>query len=590
MEWFHGLNSDSIPQLLQERSRRYPRSMAYLFPERGQRYTWADIWSEVLPLAWGMYKKGVRKGDKVAFLMTGRIELIVSMYAAASLGAVLVPINAYSKKDELAGYLKEARPALMIIGVDGHQLHYPSMLRGLLEEQAGQLDEGSWQSSPVYVVTDEEEHLYGFRPFTELADVRPSADTHEQLQQAFRQVSSLDPLVLLFTSGTLGVPKAVLRTTASFLMGSENEVKRSSWLKTRIDRLNNRIMQSFKLLNLLPLYHMGGFGTIMTSLKSTNLPTVMLSRFHPIEALSIIEKERCKVMVGTPYMLQRLVAAPERANYDLSSLLGVAFASASVTPSILQKVTDGLRLQFFLVSYGSSEAGSVASGTCIRKEHLRGFLIPLLFHIVKHTNLLGGLIAYEEFMKESGSLAGKVDPSVEIQIIDPATGKKLPIGEQGEICIRSHRVMRYTNTQAERPAFMEDGWYRSGDLGRLNERNQLMIDGRLHRIISRGGEKISPIEIENVIMQHEEVEDALVIGVPDLLYGEEVCACIVPKSGSGLTSERLRKELALQLSAFKLPRTFIFLSQLPLSPTGKISISEMRHLAVQEINDLRRHA
>lgn len=590
MEWFQGLHPDSVPQLLQERSRYYPRSMAYLFPEWGQRYTWTDIWGEMLPLAAGMYKKGVRKGDKVVFLMTGRIELIVSMYAAASLGAVLVPINAYSKKDELAGYLNEARPALLIIGVDGHQLHYPSMLRGLIDEHANHPDENGWLSSPVYVVTDADEHLCGFQPFSELIDGKPSAEMHEQLQQAFRQATSLDPLVLLFTSGTLGVPKGVLRTTASFLLGSENEAKRSSWLKTRMNRLNTRIMQSFKMLNLLPLYHMGGFGTIMTSLKSTNLPTVMLSRFHPIEALSIIEKERCKVMVGTPYMLQRLAAAPERTNYDLSSLLGVAFTSAAVTPSILQKVTDGLRLQFFLVSYGSSEAGSVASGTCIRKEHLRGFLIPLLFHIVKQTNLLGGLLAYEEFMKESGSLAGKVDPSVEIRIADPSTGSKLPIGEQGEIWIRSHRVMRYTNAEAEQPVFTEDGWYRSGDLGRLNERNELTIDGRLHRIISRGGEKISPIEIENIIMQHEEVEDALVIGVPDMLYGEEVCACVVPKSGSGLTSERLKKELAFQLSAFKLPRTIIFLSQLPLSPTGKISVSEMKRLAVQEMNDLRRHA
>lgn len=589
MEWFDGLHPDSVPQMLQERARRYPRSVAYIFPEWSQRRTWGAIWREVLPLACGMFKKGVRKGDKVAFLMTGRIELIISMYAAACLGAVLVPINAYSKKDELAGYLKEAKPALLIIGVSGHQQHYPSLLRELIEEQAGQPDDGGWEASSVYVVADTDEHLMGFQALSELTAVDYPSYPYE-LRQAFQNITSRDPLILLFTSGTLGVPKGVLRTTASFLMGNAAHEKPSSWLRTRLDGMTSRIMQAYKMLNLLPLYHMGGFSTLLTSLKSTNLPTVMLSRFHPVEALSVIEQERCKVMVGTPYMLQRLAASPERANYDLTSLLGAAFASAAVTPSILQKVTDGLRLQFFVVGYGSSEAGSVSSGTCIRKEHLRGFLIPLLFRIVKHTNLLGGLIAYEEFMKGSGSLAGRIAPNAEVRVIDPETGKELPIGQQGEICIRGHRVMRYTNAQAERPAFNEDGWYRSGDLGWLDERNHLTIAGRMHRIISRGGEKISPIEIENVILQHEDVEDVLVIGVPDALYGEEVCACIVPRSGSSLTSERLKKELALQLSAFKLPRTFIFLPYLPLSPTGKISVAEMKQLAVQEINDLRRHA
>ncbi|RIX49374.1 long-chain fatty acid--CoA ligase [Paenibacillus nanensis] len=588
MEWLNGLHVDSVPYLLQERARRFPSSIAYIFPERDQRYTWAEIWREVLPLARGMHRNGVRKGDRVAFLMTGRMELILSMYAAACLGAVLVPINAYSKKEELAGYLNESRPALMIIGAHGHQQHYPSMLRQLAEARDGR-SEGGFIPSSVYVVADSDERLQGFRPYSELAAAGNLAGSDEW-KEAIRHVASRDPLILLFTSGTLGVPKGVLRTTASFLIASAGKGESSSPLRKLMLGLNTRIMQAFKLLNLLPLYHMGGFATILTNLKSTNVPTVMLSRFHPIEALSAIEKERCKVLVGTPYMLQRMVAAPERAAFNLSSLLGAAFTSAAVTPSILQKVTSELRLQFFLVSYGSSEAGSVASGTCIRKEHLRGFLIPLLFRIVKHTNLLGGLIPYEAFMKESASLAGKVDPHVEIRIVDPATGEELPAGEQGEVWIRSHRVMRYANDRTERPAFTEDGWYRSGDLGWLNERKHLAIAGRIHRIISRGGEKISPIEIENIIMEHEEVEDALVIGVPDSLYGEEVCACIVPKSGSFLTSDRLKQELAPRLSAFKLPRTFIFLSQLPLSPTGKISIAEMKQLAEQEIHVARRHA
>ncbi|MCR2803522.1 class I adenylate-forming enzyme family protein [Paenibacillus soyae] len=584
MNGLTGLQADSVPYLLQERARRYPRHTAYVFPEWDQRYTWRKVWQEVLPLAQGLVERGIRKGDKIAFLMTGRMELIVAMYAAACVGAVLVPINAYSKKDELAGYLKEAEASMLIIGVDGHRQHYPSMLRQLVDENG---PEAEWLTSAIYVVGGSAGDRQGFRPYSELPASRPPSD---QLIQALRNVTGQDPLVLLFTSGTLGVPKAVLRTTASFFVPAKDEDKPKSWFGAAADALGARVMQAFKMLNLLPLYHMGGFGTILTNLKAIKVPTVMLSRFHPIEALSLIESERCKIVVGTPYMMQRMVSSPERSGYDLTSLLGAAFTSAAVTPAILEQVTGGLRLQFFTVSYGSSEAGAVANGTCIRKEHLRGVLIPLLFRLFERTNLLGGLIEYGQFMKESSSLAGKVESSVEIRVVDPVTGEELPAGGQGEICIRGHRVMRYTNADAERPVFTEDGWYRSGDLGWLNEKRELTIAGRIHRIISRGGEKISPTEIEAVIMQHGDVEDAFVIGVPDGMYGEEICACVVPRRGSGLTAERLKADLAPSLSAFKLPRDFLFLPQLPLSPTGKISVAEMRKLALQQFGDLRRHA
>lgn len=426
----------------------------------------------------------------------------------------------------------------------------------------------------------------GFGAYTELLS-RPD---RERLNPVLASVSSRDPLVLLFTSGTLGAPKAVLRTTTSFFVPARGDNQPKRWMGGAADALSAPIMQAFKMLNLLPLYHMGGFGTLLSNLKPIKLPTVMLSRFHPIEALSVIASERCKIMVGTPYMMQRMVAAPERSRYNLSSLLGVAFTSAAVTPAILEQVTGELRLQFFTVSYGSSEAGAVSTGTCIRKEHLRGVLIPMLFRLFERSNLLGGIMEYGQFMRESNSLAGKVESSVEIRVVDPVSGAVLPPGGQGEIHIRGNRVMRYTNANAERPAFTEDGWYRSGDLGWMNENRELTIAGRLHRMISRGGEKISPVEIEAVLLRHGEVEEAFVIGVPDGMYGEEICACVVPKRGSGLTAERLKAELSPLLSAFKLPRSFLFLPQLPLSPTGKISVAEMKELALQELGDRRRHA
>ncbi|MDQ8738971.1 fatty acid--CoA ligase family protein [Paenibacillus sp. LHD-38] len=275
--------------------------------------------------------------------------------------------------------------------------------------------------------------------------------------------------------------------------------------------------------------------------------------------------------------------------YNLKSLLGVAFTSAAVNNSILQKIMKSLNLYFFMVSYGSSEAGSVANGTCFinRKNSL---LLLLLYKLLSHTNLLSGLIHYKEFEKAVYSIGGKVDKVVEVRILHPETGQALPPHEHGEIAIRSHRVMRYFNEIYDKTSVTADGWYKSGDLGFLDDRSHLTITGRLHRMISRGGEKISPVEIENVLLRHKDVDEALVIGIPDELYGEQVCACIVAKQGSSITSEKLKNDLAPYLTAFKLPRHIVFLPMFPLSPTGKISIAEIKSMVLNGTGELRKNA
>lgn len=591
MAWRSEYQPNTVPAMLEQRARECPNAVAYVFPEWGQRQTWRDIWEEVKPLAYGLRRLGVRRGDKVALLMTGRMEMIVAMYAAACLGAVLAPLNAYSRKEELAGYLAESSHTLLLLGSEGHKQHYPAMVAELFGEF-----EARGQSLPawlparerIFVIGNNGDDRTGFRSYGMLFEGGGSLEEeHEAFRQACLLVRSSDPLVLLFTSGTLGSPKGVLRTTSSFLTSSTRGAPSGGWLSSVMAKVSVKIMQRFNMLNLLPLYHMGGFATILTTLKSAPVCTILLSRFNPVLALEAAEKERCRVLVGTPYMLQGIIAVPNRSRFDLSSLIGVAFTSAAVNPSIIQKVTGELKLRFFLVSYGSSEAGAVASGTCLMGG---GFVLPMLFRMLKHTKLLGGLIPYERFMHENFSLAGKVDRSIEIRIEDPATGRALPLGEQGEILIRSHRVMRYIRDEAERPCHQQDGWYRSGDLGALDEHNQLTIAGRMHRIISRGGEKISPVEIENAILRIRDVEDVMVLGIPDDLYGEQICACIVPKQGAKLSADRLRAELAPYLSAFKLPKETIFLSALPMSGTGKVSVAEMKRLALDELGSLRRHA
>lgn len=580
-------NRDTIPYMLQNRNESCPRAIAYSFPEFKQHYAWSTIWREVQLIAKGFLQLGIKKGDRIALLMPGRMEMILSMYAAACVGAIIVPLNTYSKKDELQNYLKESTPAAMIIGREGHQIHYPSLMQEIISDCNRSGIDSSWIPPYIFILDHETRVPAPFRPYSELFALGEKGDASDFTAACLSNIPG-DPLILLYTSGTLASPKGVLRSTSSFLT-SNSETNNHGKTAAILIKISDRITRYFSVMNLLPLYHLGGFAMIFTGLKASNIRIVMLSHFNPLNALSIVEREKCKVLIGTPFMILQMLTSPKRSQFNLSSVLGVTLTSAAVNSSILQKVTKELNLYFFMVTYGSSEAGAVANGTCFLNQR-NNIMLRLLYSLLKRTNLLSGLIPYNEFENASYSIGGKVDKAVEVKILHPETGEPLPLHEHGEIAIRSYRVMRYTKENKERPCYTEDGWYKSGDLGFLDEKNLLTITGSLQRLISRGGEKISPVEIESVLLRHKDVEEALVLGIPNDLNGEQVCACVVAKQGASLTSEQLKNDLAPHLSFFKLPRYIVFLPSFPLSPTGKIPVAEIRSLVLEGIGELRKNA
>lgn len=575
------LNPDTIAFFLRNRATTCANDIAYSYPDLQQHYSWKMIWDEVQLISRGFLQLGIKKGDSIALLMTGRMELILSMFAAACIGAIIVPLNTYSKKDEFQAYLQSANPTLIILGKEGQHNNYVSMLLGIIADCQNSSTAAPWLPVHMFVTDWEDGYPSHLRPFADLLRVGSTISVKDFFN-ACGVATAEDPLILLYTSGTTGSPKGVLRTTASFLVSSPG-VKKTSKVSALLQRFTDTIARHFSVINLLPLYHLGGFGVIFTNLKSCNVRIVMLSHFHPMKAVQAIEKEACRIMIGTPYMVQRILSSAQGKLESLSSLIGISFTSAAVSGSLLQKVNGELRLLFFMVTYGSSEAGSIANGTCFIGGH-RNMLLYILFKLLTRSNLLSGMVELAKFEQQiSYSLAGKVDRGVNVRIQHPETGAILPSHKQGEVVVRSHRVMRYINEDQGISAFTEDGWYKTGDLGFVDENALLTITGRLHRRISRGGEKISPLEIESVLLMHNEVEDAFVLGIPDELYGEQVCACIVMKKGAVLTEQSVKNNLAVHLSSFKVPEHIVFLPELPLSPTGKISLHDMRTLALNEI-------
>ncbi|NQX66768.1 acyl--CoA ligase [Paenibacillus alba] len=580
-------NPDTIAYLLNKRAKTCPSDIAYCFPELHQYYAWGTIWEEVQLLARGFLHLGIKKGDSIALLMTGRMELILSMFATACVGAVIVPLNSYSKKDEIRAYLQSASPKAMIIGKEGHHLHYPSLLMDIITDCRQSELASPWLPAHIFVVDADDDQPAPLRSFTQLVKLA-SFTEEEELRAACSLTNVKDPLILLHTSGTLGSPKGVLRTTASFLVATPVG-KKSGKLTGMLQKMTDVIARHFSVINLLPLYHLGGFGTIFTNLKVCNIRIVMLSYFHPIQAMKITEKEACRIMIGTPYMVQRILSAAQGNFSSLSTLIGISFTSAAVSSSLLRRVSEELRLLFFMVTYGSSEAGSIANGTCFIGGQ-RNLLLSLLFKLLTRSHLLSGAVDFEQFEQNKHSLAGKIDRGVEVKIIHLETGEELPSPQQGEIAVRSHRVLSNAKNQQGWPHFTPDGWYKTGDLGYLDENKLLTISGRLHRLISRGGEKISPLEIEDSLLANPEVEEAFVLGIPDELYGEQVCACIVARKGSNVNAQSIRNSLALQVSAFKIPEHIVFLSELPLSSTGKISVVDIKLLVMKGMGEERVYA
>ncbi|MFC3803216.1 class I adenylate-forming enzyme family protein [Cohnella sp. GCM10012308] len=575
---------DTVPELLRNRASRSPNDIAFSFPGFDQHYDWRTIWEEVRRLSEGMLALGIRPGDRVALLMQGRMELVLLIFASACIGAVAVPLNTYSKKEELRALLADCKPAALLLDKEGQRQSYVTMVAELLAETGE--GQGNPAECPVprhlFVLAGRSELRTPFRAYAELAEEASGAGPH-----AFRDAAAgrdlRDPLVLLYTSGTSGKPKGVLRSTASFL--TAGSPKRTGLASAALMRLTDRLTSKLSVMSLLPLYHMGGFGTIFTTLKACSIRVVMLSHYSPSNALAFIERFKCRVLIGTPFMIEQMLSSEAKDKHDLRSLLGLVFTSSAVDRRMLERITRELHIYFFMVSYGSTEAGAVANGVCITDRKPHPVLSPL-YGLFMQSKLVSGFIGLQQFMTCDYSLAGKVDKNVEVAIVDAETGVRMPSGEQGEIRIRSHRVMRYAGQpDAEDAGPSSDGWFRSGDLGYLDASGHLVVTGRIKRIISRGGEKISPVEIEQALLKLPGIESAFVVGVPDDKYGEQICACIVPRRDAALMTEKIRHDLAGMLSAFKIPAHFLYVPYLPMSPTGKIAVADVRGLALAQLGE-----
>jgi cyclohexanecarboxylate-CoA ligase len=483
------------------------------FVDGSFRLTFAEFGALVDRLAGHLHRLGVRPGDVVSWQLPNWWEAAVVHHAILAAGAVPNPLNPIFRARELSFVLSEARPRVLIVPQRFRDVEYAD----LAERVSASVD----SIEHVVVVRGA-----GALSLTRLLD-----------EPAGRPDTPSDPsalALLLYTSGTTSDPKGVLHSHETLVY--EIESLREIHAITLEDRY----------LGGAPVAHIAGlvYGVLMPCTLGTS--TVFLARWDAARALDLIERERVTFQTGTPTFLQSLAAEPDAARRDLSSFRLFSTGGANIRTEMVRDAATRLGC-VVKRAYGSTEVPTLTATGIDDPEDAR--------------------------LETDGRIIGPA----EMRIVD-ADGNDAPTGGDGEIWARSPEVfLGYRNTELDAESFTADGWYRTGDLGRVDEQGFLRVTGRLKDIIIRGGENISAKEIEDLLSEHPAVADVAVIGVPDPRLGERACAVVVPKAGATLTLQQLVDFLrAHELAIQKLPERLEIRERLPKTQSGKTIKAKLR--------------
>jgi len=501
-----------------------------MFPDQelivfeGTRLTYAGALERVRRLATSLQKLGVKPGDRVAALQTNSNQFIESYYATATLGATFVPLNYRAKQPEIEYMVTAADVKVLFVGS-----RYVDQIKQL---------QPKFTSVKHYVAM--ESPTPGMLDFEKLvADGSPDIDDAE--------VDESDVSILMYTSGTTSLPKGVMLTYGDFT----NYVVGTVEMADGSDRGTS--------LLCAPLYHIAGTANIMTAIWAGR-KIVVLKQFEPKEWLEAVHKEKITHAFVVPTMLKQLIDHPEFSKYDMSSLQNLSYGGAPMPFPVIRKAIEVFpKGTGFVNAFGQTETTSTLTVLGPNDHRLDGPPAEVERNLKRLTSV------------------GLPLPDVEVQVLDD-DNKPLPANEIGEVVIRTPRVMKgYAGQESATAALLDaDGWLHTRDMGYLDEDGYVYLVGRKDDIIIRGGENIAPAEIEAVLHAHPSVDEAAVIGVPDVDWGQKIAAFVALRPGKTASNDELADFCRQRLASFKKPEIIRFVDALPKNPLGKILKKELK--------------
>ena len=526
-------------------SEQHADNLALVVCHQDIRWTYREFRHEVDRLATGLLALGTQPGDRVGVWGPNSYEWILTQFATAKIGVILVNVNPAYRLFELEYVLNKVGCNTIIAAEKFKSSEYLQMLNALAPEIAscepGYLRSGKLPQLTT-VIRMGSKRSPGMFNFDEICTLG-GPDEHARLAELATELGPDDAINIQFTSGTTGNPKGATLTHCNIL-NNGYEAGKGMGL-TPDDRLCIPV----------PLYHC--FGMVLGVLAAvTHGSTVVFPApvYDPLSTLQAVQKEKCTALHGVPTMFVTQLDHPEFSSFDVSTLRTGIIAGAPCPEELMKRIIGEMHMENLLIGYGQTE------------------LSP-----VNHMTLP------EDSLENRSQTEGRPIPHIEVKIVD-ADDRVVPNGEQGEICTRGYSVMKgYWGDDEKTAETIVDGWLHSGDLGTMNEDGYVRITGRIKDMIIRGGENIYPREIEEFLFTHPNISEAQVFGVPDPKMGEEVCAWIKLKEGASATEEEIRAYCKGQISHYKIPRYVRFVDEYPMTVTGKIRKIEMIEMMAEEL-------
>jgi acyl-CoA synthetase (AMP-forming)/AMP-acid ligase II len=492
-----------------------PDRLAIIF--EGKRYTFDQLNERVNRLANALAGLGVKKGDRVALLQVNCNQCVETYFAVAKLGAIYLPLNFRAKEEEQEYMINFAEAHTLFVGS-----RYVEMVNSIRPKLS---------SVKNYIsIDDKRDDMYFYEDLL----------SHASADEISVDISEDDTTILMYTAGTTGKPKGVMLPHKSF----------SVYVLENVSPPDPDIEE--KNILTVPLYHVAGIQAMMAAIYGART-LVMQRQFDAKSWMELVEKEKVNRAMMVPTMLKQMMDHPDFAKSNLKSLKVITYGAAPMPLPVMEKALAAFPGVNFINAFGQTETASTI--TMLSPED----------HIITGTG--------EERAKKLKRLTsiGKPLPDVEMKVIDEE-GKEVPTGSIGEIIARGPRVMTgyYKDEEKTSKAIDKDGWVHTNDMGYRDEEGYFYLSGRATDLIKRGGEYISPEELENVIASHPKIEDVAVIGIYDEEWGELPRAVCVMRKGESCTGEEIMELCRVKLASFKRPRSVIFVDELPRNPMGKV--------------------